>query len=182
MIPIRVVAIPTEIADAVRRTHKDPHYGHPAHTEIAGEGAPCRHCLQIIAAGSENATLFTYDAFEGIESLPLPGPVYIHAEACERYPETRRISRRAAQEPANSKRLRTRAAVTRNGVRRGRQRGRRDRKALRTPRCGLHPRAQHHRRLLHVSHRTRGSSRAEFKQGSVSNQSAQVFAALAAKK
>jgi len=87
MIPIRVVAIPTEVADAVRRTHKDPRYGHPAHTEIAGEGAPCRHCLQIIAAGSEKATLFTCDAFEGLEALPLPGPVYIHAEACERYPE-----------------------------------------------------------------------------------------------
>jgi hypothetical protein len=87
MIPIRVVAIPTEIADAVRRTHKDPHYGHPAHTAIAVEDAPCRHCLQIIFAGREKATLFTYDAFEGIESLPLPGPVYIHAEVCERYPE-----------------------------------------------------------------------------------------------
>jgi hypothetical protein len=87
MIPIRVVAISTKIANAVRSTHKDPHYGHPAHTEIAGEGAPCRHCLQIIAAGCEKATLFTYDAFEGTESLPLPGPVYIHAEACERYPE-----------------------------------------------------------------------------------------------
>jgi hypothetical protein len=87
MIPIRVVAIATEIADAVRSTHKDPHYGHPAHTEIAGEGAPCRHCLQIIAAGSEKATLFTYNAFDGLESLPLPGPVYIHADACERYPE-----------------------------------------------------------------------------------------------
>ena len=87
MIPIRVVAIPTEIADAVRRTHKDPHYGHPAHTAVADEGAPCRHCLQLIAAGYEQATLFTYDAFAGVESLPLPGPVYIHAEACERYPE-----------------------------------------------------------------------------------------------
>jgi hypothetical protein len=87
MIPIRVVAISTEIAEAVRSKHKDPRYGHPAHTEIAGEGAPCRHCLQIITAGSERATLFTYDAFEGSESLPLPGPVYIHAEACERYPE-----------------------------------------------------------------------------------------------
>jgi Protein of unknown function (DUF1203) len=87
MIPIRVVAISTEIADAVRRTHKDPHYGHPAHTKVAGEGAPCRHCLRIIAAGSDRATLFTYDAFEGIEALPLPGPVYIHAEACDRYPE-----------------------------------------------------------------------------------------------
>jgi hypothetical protein len=87
LIPIRVVAIPTQVADAVRRTHKDPRYGHPAHTEIAGEGAPCRHCLQIVAAGSEKVTLFTFDAFEGLEALPLPGPVYIHAEACERYPE-----------------------------------------------------------------------------------------------
>lgn len=87
MIPIRVVAIATEIADAVRRTQQDPHYGHPAHTAVIGEGAPCRHCLQLIAAGSEKATLFTYDAFAGLESLPLPGPVYIHAEACERYAE-----------------------------------------------------------------------------------------------
>ena len=87
MISTRIIAIPTEIAEAVRRTHKDPHYGHPAHTAVAGDGAPCRHCLQIIAAGSEKATLFTYDAFEGIEALPLPGPVYIHAEACARYPE-----------------------------------------------------------------------------------------------
>jgi hypothetical protein len=87
MIPIRVIAIPTEIAETVRRTGKDPHYGHPAHTEIAGEGAPCRHCLKLIAAGAEKATLFTLDAFEGIEPLPLPGPVYIHTDACERYPE-----------------------------------------------------------------------------------------------
>jgi hypothetical protein len=88
LISIRVVAIPTEIADAVRSTRKDPRYGHLAHTAIATEGAPCRHCLQIITSGAEEATLFTYDAFEGIESLPLPGPVYIHAEACARYPES----------------------------------------------------------------------------------------------
>lgn len=87
MNPIRVIAIPTEIAESVRRTGKDPHYGHPAHTEIAGEGAPCRHCLKLIAAGEQKATLFTLDAFEGLEPLPLPGPVYIHANACERYPE-----------------------------------------------------------------------------------------------
>ena len=87
MISIRVIAIPTEVAEAVRRTGKDPHYGHPASTAVAGEGAPCRHCLKLIAAGEERATLFTLDAFEGVEQLPLPGPVYIHADACERYPE-----------------------------------------------------------------------------------------------
>lgn len=80
----RVVAIPTAVAESVRATGKDPGYGHPAHTSIAAESAPCRHCLRLINPG-ESQILFTYDAFDGLESLPLPGPVYIHAESCERY-------------------------------------------------------------------------------------------------
>jgi hypothetical protein len=86
MIPTRVVAISTELAESVRTTQKDPHYNFPAHTADTKGGAPCRHCLKIIPAG-EQATLFTYDAFEALEGLPLPGPVYIHAKSCERYPE-----------------------------------------------------------------------------------------------
>ena len=31
--------------------------------------------------------LFIYDRFAGVESLPQPGPVYIHADACTRYAE-----------------------------------------------------------------------------------------------
>jgi hypothetical protein len=87
MTAIRVVAIPTEIAVGVRASGKAPRYGHPAHTEIAAGFGPCRHCLRKFSVGKEKRTLFTYDAFEGVESLPLPGPVFIHAEACERYPE-----------------------------------------------------------------------------------------------
>jgi hypothetical protein len=86
MVPTRVIAISTEVAESVRTKQKDPHYNFPAHTAVTKEGAPCRHCLKIIPAG-EQATLFTYDAFEGVENLPLPGPVYIHAKYCERYPE-----------------------------------------------------------------------------------------------
>ena len=86
MIPMRVVAIPTEIAESVRKTMKDPQYGFPAQTSVATGDAPCRHCLKIISPGMQQ-TLFTYDAFAGLEKLPLPGPVYAHAEACERYPE-----------------------------------------------------------------------------------------------
>ena len=37
--------------------------------------------------GKENRTLFTYDAFSGIEGIPLPGPIFIHTENCLRYPE-----------------------------------------------------------------------------------------------
>jgi hypothetical protein len=83
----RVVAILSEIADVVRSTHKSPGYGHPVHIEVAGGHGPCRHCLRTFAIGEERRVLFTYDPFAGTESLPLPGPVFIHEAPCERYAE-----------------------------------------------------------------------------------------------
>jgi Protein of unknown function (DUF1203) len=81
----RIVAIETRLAEAAR-AGKDAQYGFPAYTAPAGAGLPCRHCLQWIEEG-EDATLFTLDPFAGVEKLPLPGPVYVHARACERYAE-----------------------------------------------------------------------------------------------
>jgi hypothetical protein len=87
MQPIRIVAIPTEVAEAVRSTMRAPVYGFPAHAELATDAAPCRHCLRTIAPGQARSILFTYDRFTGLESLPQPGPIYIHADNCPRYPE-----------------------------------------------------------------------------------------------
>jgi hypothetical protein len=87
MSSFRVMAITTETADAVRSTMKAPRYGFPVHVELATDQAPCRHCLQLTKPGEDQRILFTYDCFDGVESLPLPGPVYIHAEQCERYDE-----------------------------------------------------------------------------------------------
>jgi hypothetical protein len=87
MLPIRIVAIPTEVAEAVRATLRAPVYGFPAHAEVATDAAPCRHCLRTFVAGEDRRILFTYDRFAGVESLPQPGPVYVHAEACLRYSE-----------------------------------------------------------------------------------------------
>jgi hypothetical protein len=87
MIPIRVIAIPTAVADAVRSTNKAPRYGHPVHIELASGYGPCRHCLETFKVGEEKRTLFTYDPFDGIDPVPLPGPVFIHTEACTRYSE-----------------------------------------------------------------------------------------------
>ena len=84
---IRVAAIPTRTAEIVRATLKSPGYGHPAHIEVAGGYGPCRHCLCDFRIGEEKRILFTYDAFYGHEPLPLPGPIFIHAEPCQRYPE-----------------------------------------------------------------------------------------------
>jgi hypothetical protein len=83
---LRVVAIDTAVAERVRSTLKAPVFGFPAHVEQGDDDAPCRHCLQLIPR-RQRRILFTYDRFSGKESLPQPGPVYIHADNCPRYPE-----------------------------------------------------------------------------------------------
>jgi Protein of unknown function (DUF1203) len=83
----RVVAIPSKVADLVRSTMRSPGYGHPAYVEVATGYGPCRHCLRDFEIGKDRRILFTYDPFHDLEPLPLPGPVFIHAEACERFPD-----------------------------------------------------------------------------------------------
>jgi hypothetical protein len=83
----RVIALSTSTADKVRATKSSPGYGQPAHSEVAQGYGPCRHCLRMFRVGEERRVLFTLDPFYGLESLPLPGPVFIHEETCERYPE-----------------------------------------------------------------------------------------------
>jgi hypothetical protein len=88
---LKIVAIPTAIAEGVRATMKAPVYGFPAHRETATGRAPCRHCLKLIQANDEKLILFTYDAFYGQGVPPSPGPVYIHAEACAPFAGAGRI-------------------------------------------------------------------------------------------
>ena len=83
----RVAAIPTKVADLVRCTMRSPGYGHPAHAEVATGYGPSRHCLRDFLVGKERRILFTYDPFHNFEGLPLPGPIFIHEDACERFPD-----------------------------------------------------------------------------------------------
>jgi Protein of unknown function (DUF1203) len=115
---IRVVAIATEVADEVRKTMRSPGYGFPAHEEVATDVAPCRHCLRTFKVGAERSILFTYDRFRDVESLPQPGPIYIHAEHCERYdekggvPEELRDSPRTLEAYARGRNLAAQEYVT----------------------------------------------------------------------
>jgi len=121
MLPIRIVAIPTDVAKAVRATLRAPVYGFPAHAEVATDAAPCRHCLRAFIAGEDRRILFTYDRFAGVESLPQPGPIYVHAEACERYaeqngfPEELRGSPRTVEAYGRGRRLLAQEHVS-NGI------------------------------------------------------------------
>ncbi len=87
MIPIRIVAIPTETVEAVRETQVSPFAAHPTHTELARGHGPCRHCLRAFEIGQEQRLLFTYDPFASLQAPALPGPVFVHSRPCQRYPE-----------------------------------------------------------------------------------------------
>lgn len=83
----RIIALPTPIAEQVRTSRRSPDFGHPVHAEVAQGYGPCRHCLRTFRVGEDRRLLLTLDPFAGLEPYPLPGPVFIHEEACERYPE-----------------------------------------------------------------------------------------------
>lgn len=83
----KVVPIPTEIAESVRENLKSPQYGHPAFISLATGYGPCRSCLKTFNQGNDERILFTYNSFEGLSDLPLPGPVFIHKNVCQEYSE-----------------------------------------------------------------------------------------------
>lgn len=83
----RTIAIPSELAESVRTTMLSRFAKHPASVNVATGHGPCRHCLRTFRVGEENRILFTYDPFDGLETFPLPGPIFIHEAECERYPE-----------------------------------------------------------------------------------------------
>jgi hypothetical protein len=85
MAPFRFSGIPDHIAAEVRQTMRAPEYGHPAHQELAHGYGPCRVCLRTFDIGKEERILFTYQPFRDPESLPAPGPIFIHAHPCRRY-------------------------------------------------------------------------------------------------
>src|SRR2546426_7796828 len=68
----RFFGIPEAVAREVRESLRAPGYGHPAHKEQAHGYGPCRLCLRTFP-------------FHEPGELPAPGPVFIHAEPCQRY-------------------------------------------------------------------------------------------------
>src|SRR6185369_1880658 len=81
----KVIPISNEICNEVRETLISPQYKHPASVSIATGYGPCRSCLKTFNEGKEERILFTYNSFEGLSDLPLPGPVFIHEHECRNY-------------------------------------------------------------------------------------------------
>jgi hypothetical protein len=80
-----VRALPTDAVAHVRQHGRDPIWGHPTLTQPATGFGPCRSCLRRFREGEEMRILFTHDTYAGVAEYPQPGPVYIHADDCDRY-------------------------------------------------------------------------------------------------
>ncbi len=83
----RIVPLGTNVADAARESAAA---GAPDHTIIVADsprGYPCRHCLRFAQPG-ERVILFPYAAVPSDHPYSESGPIFVHAEPCQRYAAT----------------------------------------------------------------------------------------------
>jgi len=80
----RIVPLPTEIAEAARRAIKTGAADHALITAESPGSSPCRHCLRWAQPG-ERVILFPYAAIPSGLPYSETGPIFVHAEKCERY-------------------------------------------------------------------------------------------------
>jgi hypothetical protein len=82
-----IVPLSTEIADAARRAAKKGAADHAVVTVDSPESSPCRHCLRWAQPG-ERVVLFPYTAIPSGQPYSETGPVFVHADECQRYNAT----------------------------------------------------------------------------------------------
>ena len=83
----RIIPLPTEIAEAARRAINAGVADHSLLTADSPGSAPCRHCLRWAQPG-ERVILFPYSAIPSGHPYSETGPIFVHAEKCERYSAT----------------------------------------------------------------------------------------------
>ena len=80
---ITYLAMPTKEARAYQAGALDA-YGLPPERRVSdGDGVPCRHCLQDVAAGEEYLIL-AYRPFPALQPYAETGPIFLHAGPCVR--------------------------------------------------------------------------------------------------
>ncbi len=87
MTHIRFVALSTEIARAYQRGEKDAYGQSPERQTSTGPGLPCRHCLSDVDVG-EDYLILAHRPFSLIQPYAETGPIFLHAKACARHPDT----------------------------------------------------------------------------------------------
>lgn len=83
---IQFKALPTENVRALQRGGPDAYGLIPERKISDGDGVPCRHCLKNVAAG-EAYLILAYRPFPELQPYAEAGPIFLHAEECERAAE-----------------------------------------------------------------------------------------------
>ena len=80
----RIVPLPTEIAEAARKTAQTGAPDHELVTADTPDAYPCRHCLRWAEPG-ERLVLFPFASVPPGRPYSESGPIFVHANDCERY-------------------------------------------------------------------------------------------------
>jgi uncharacterized protein DUF1203 len=80
----RILPLPTEIAEAARRVVKAGAADHALIKVDSPGSSPCRHCLRWAQPG-ERVILFPYAAIPSGHPYFETGPIFVHADECQRY-------------------------------------------------------------------------------------------------
>jgi hypothetical protein len=84
---IRFVALDTELVMRLQNGSVDAN-GHKPERHISlGGMMPCRHCLADIKAG-EPYLILAHRPFPGPQPYAEQGPIFLHADSCQRHPES----------------------------------------------------------------------------------------------
>jgi hypothetical protein len=80
----RIVSLPTDVAEQARRAAESGAEDHAVVAVDSPFGYPCRHCLRWAHPG-EHVILFPYASIPPGHPYSETGPIFVHAEPCERY-------------------------------------------------------------------------------------------------
>jgi uncharacterized protein DUF1203 len=83
----RVVPLPTKIAEVARGAAQAGATDHAVLRADSPDAYPCRHCLRWAQPG-ERMILFPYAAIPAGRPYSETGPIFVHADPCQRYRAT----------------------------------------------------------------------------------------------
>ena len=79
-------ALPTGAVRALQAGASDAYGMTPERKISDGDGVPCRHCLRNVDAG-EAYLVLAYRPFPALQPYAETGPIFLHAQGCDRAPE-----------------------------------------------------------------------------------------------
>jgi len=82
-VTIQFKALPTEAVRALQRGGPDAYGRTPEHRISDGDGVPCRHCMKNVAA-ADGYLIVAYRPFPELQPYAETGPIFLHADECER--------------------------------------------------------------------------------------------------